>query len=280
MGINKVIYNNNTLLDLSQDTVSDPSHIMQGYVGHLRDGSQVTGTGQGGSAILVPYAVRPDAELVHTVTYDKLLVEDLGQTMPAYSTTAKTLVASASLSPTVAMNQDAYNYIVAQRLLAYPIYREGTAIATGRLEYWLEAINYDIIEVPGNTFKSMANPSKALTSRTVAVFQGGAFYREIYWTNTSTITSYSTNAYGVYMTATAPSATNTAITLKSPALMIRGHATYLRSAVWSTIEDVRYQYVIQVYRAPKGNLNLDGWGDRQGVFHIVDCIDNNSGTLT
>jgi hypothetical protein len=275
-----VIYNNNTLLDLSQDTVSDPSHIMQGYVGHLRDGNQVTGTGQGGSAILVPYAVRPDADLIHTVTYDKRLVEDLGQTMPAYSTTAKTLVASASLSPTVAMNQDAYNYIVVQRLLAYPIYKSGTAIATGHFEYWLEAINYDIVEVPGNTFKSMANPSKALTSRTTAVFEGGAFYREIYWANTSTITSYSTNAYGVYMTATAPSATDTAITLNSPALMIRGHTTRFRSAVWSTVEDVRYQYVIQVYRAPKGNLNLDGWGDRQGVFHIVDCIDNNSGTLT
>ena len=53
MGINKIVYNGNTLIDLSQDTVSDPSHIMAGYIGHLRDGSQVTGTGQGGEDTLV-----------------------------------------------------------------------------------------------------------------------------------------------------------------------------------------------------------------------------------
>lgn len=53
MGINKIVYNGNTLIDLSQDTVSDPSHIMAGYIGHLRDGSQVTGTGQSGVDTLV-----------------------------------------------------------------------------------------------------------------------------------------------------------------------------------------------------------------------------------
>ena len=53
MGINKIVYNGNTLIDLSQDTVSDPSHIMAGYIGHLNDGSQVTGTGQGGEDTLV-----------------------------------------------------------------------------------------------------------------------------------------------------------------------------------------------------------------------------------
>lgn len=53
MGINKIVYNGNTLIDLSQDTVSDASHIMQGYIGHLNDGSQVTGTGQSGVDTLV-----------------------------------------------------------------------------------------------------------------------------------------------------------------------------------------------------------------------------------
>lgn len=53
MGINKIVYNGNTLIDLSQDTVSDPSHIMAGYIGHLNDGSQVTGTGQSGEDTLV-----------------------------------------------------------------------------------------------------------------------------------------------------------------------------------------------------------------------------------
>ena len=45
---NKIVYNGTILLDLSGDTVTLPEHIMAGFVGHLSDGRQVTGTGQGG----------------------------------------------------------------------------------------------------------------------------------------------------------------------------------------------------------------------------------------
>lgn len=48
---NKVTLDNEVLIDLSSDTVSSASHIMSGYVGHLNDGTQVTGTG-GGAATL------------------------------------------------------------------------------------------------------------------------------------------------------------------------------------------------------------------------------------
>lgn len=49
---NKVELDGTTLIDLSQDTVSSASHIRQGYVGHLNDGSQVTGTYSGSSPTL------------------------------------------------------------------------------------------------------------------------------------------------------------------------------------------------------------------------------------
>lgn len=45
---NKVTANGTTLIDLSQDTVTQASHIVSGYVGHLADGTQVIGTGGGG----------------------------------------------------------------------------------------------------------------------------------------------------------------------------------------------------------------------------------------
>ena len=45
---NKVTANGVTLIDLSQDTVTQASHIVSGYVGHLANGTQVTGTGSGG----------------------------------------------------------------------------------------------------------------------------------------------------------------------------------------------------------------------------------------
>lgn len=42
---NKVIYNGTTLVDLSEDTVTSPEHIMRGAIGHLASGQQVVGTG-------------------------------------------------------------------------------------------------------------------------------------------------------------------------------------------------------------------------------------------
>lgn len=50
MAISKIILNGVTQIDLTQDTVANASHIMNGYIGHLVDGTQVTGTGQSGSA--------------------------------------------------------------------------------------------------------------------------------------------------------------------------------------------------------------------------------------
>lgn len=261
------------------ETTAEAEDVAQGKLFLTSDGTLTTGTASGGSANLVPYALRPDAELVTTFTYDKLLVQDEGIAMPAYSTSAKTLKASANLSPTITLDPTNYNYVVAERLLAYPIYADGTIIVTGRFEYWLEAINYDIVEIPSGTFKSMADPSKTYTSRINAIFQGGAFFRELYWSSASALTTYSTTAYGIYMTATSPQINGNTLTIKSPALAIRGHTTYLRSTVWNTFEDIRYQYIIELYRSPKGNLNLDGWGDRQGALHIIDCVDN-GGTLT
>lgn len=45
MANNKVVKSDGTvLIDLSQDTVTSSDHIVAGYVGHLADGTQVTGS--------------------------------------------------------------------------------------------------------------------------------------------------------------------------------------------------------------------------------------------
>lgn len=49
---NKVTAGGQTLIDLSQDTVTSAAHIVTGHTGHLADGTQVAGTG-GGSGGLV-----------------------------------------------------------------------------------------------------------------------------------------------------------------------------------------------------------------------------------
>lgn len=49
---NKVVAGNQTLIDLSQDTVTSAAHIVSGHTGHLADGTQVTGTGGGGGGLV------------------------------------------------------------------------------------------------------------------------------------------------------------------------------------------------------------------------------------
>ena len=67
---NKVSANGTTLIDLSQDTVTSASHIVTGYVGHLADGTQVTGTGGGGTVNLQARTGVVPTESSQTITAD------------------------------------------------------------------------------------------------------------------------------------------------------------------------------------------------------------------
>lgn len=58
MAISKLILNGVTQMDLTTDTVTNSAHIMSGYIGHLADGTQVTGTGQGGGGSSTPSATQ------------------------------------------------------------------------------------------------------------------------------------------------------------------------------------------------------------------------------
>lgn len=50
MAINKIIYGNQTLVDLTEDTVT-PETLLEGYTAHKADGTQITGTASGGGQI-------------------------------------------------------------------------------------------------------------------------------------------------------------------------------------------------------------------------------------
>lgn len=54
MSINKVVYNNNTLIDLSQDSLNLASQLVSGITAHSRDGAQITGTFQGQTKTATP----------------------------------------------------------------------------------------------------------------------------------------------------------------------------------------------------------------------------------
>lgn len=43
MAYNKVVYNGNTLIDITSDTV-DQNNLLSGYTAHKNDGTQITGS--------------------------------------------------------------------------------------------------------------------------------------------------------------------------------------------------------------------------------------------
>ena len=236
------------------------------------DGSGYAEYSEGGS--LQPYVLRPDAELVHRWEQDQYLIADQGIELPAYSTTAKTLKATANLTPVIAIDAD-YDYFVVERLYCKPDYSDDT-VAKGRYEYFLSAYLYELIEIPANTLKAFNGKTVTAVQR---AFAGQGFIRGLYWSSATALALYTATTYGVAMGITAPAISGTNITVKAPTELIRGSTTYLTSAMWKLITDIRFQYVIEAYRAPKNNLNIDGWGESQNVLHILEC-ENGDGKLT
>lgn len=235
-------------------------------------------TGGGGSTELKMGVLRPDAELIQTYTDDSLVNADLGIEIPAYSTTAKSLRATTNLSPTITVDFANYDYFVLLRTLTIPIYSEGTALK-GRQEYSMSSNLYELASTPANSFITLNGSAKKYTSRVNALSAAGAMPKHFYWSSTSAVTVYASIAYGAYQTPTAPALSGSTLTMKTPVIGIRGHTSYFTSAAWAILTDFRCQYVIDVYRAPKNNLNLDGWGTGQQTMHIIDCVNNNDGKL-
>jgi len=69
MAVNKVQVGNTVYLDLSGDTVTAAEHIMAGFVGHLANGTKVTGTGSGSGGGL-PSGIAAVATGSYTVSAD------------------------------------------------------------------------------------------------------------------------------------------------------------------------------------------------------------------
>lgn len=221
--------------------------------------------------------LRPDAEKVQTYSYDKLLVQNEGITIPAYSTNAATLIAGAALSPTYTCDFTTYDYYILERFVSYPIY-SSSSNAKGRQEYSITSTLYEIFDVPPNSF--IAQSGKAYTSHTTTLLSIGAITRELYWSSGTAVNLYTGSSYGVAQVAIAPTLSSNTLTVSSPKVTIRGSASYLSSTYWGYMTDIRIQYIIDIYRVPKSTTAIDGWNNTSNIEHIIDCMNNNSRTLT
>lgn len=238
----------------------------------------VTGT-YTGSTSLVHYAIRPDAVLANSYTYDKYMNADEQITMPSYSTSAQTIKASASLG-TITLDRDNYYYYIVERMLTIPTYSV-TSVAKGRCEFHMGAHVFEIIDIPASSMHSLINPSLLYTSRLNTVTTVLATYRELYYSSGTALATYSTQAYGVCQAAVAPAISSGVVTINSPTVTCRGHSTYYSSTYANALTDVRAQYVIEVYKAPKNSsLGYDGWSNDQLMKQIITAVNSNTQKLT
>lgn len=225
-----------------------------------------------------PTVLRPDAQLVKSFTFDQYAVADLELTIPAYTTTAKTLKASANLSPTISVDTATETFFVVEKFLTIPEYSITTK-ANGRQEYTYCVYMYELAKVPANMIKTIVDPTKMVTSAT-NIISSLSSYRLLYWSSGSAIALYGSNGYGCYQTPSAPSISGTTLTIKSPALALRGNKTYFTSTFMNALTDIRYQYIIDVYKAPKEALGIDGWITNEVVNHILECANSTTHKLT
>ena len=233
--------------------------------------------GGGGGGGVVPIIVRSDAELVEAYTYDKRINADEGVTIPAYTTTAQVLKASASLTPTVALDLANYNYYVCERFLAIPEYSVTTK-GKGRAEYYVGVSTYDVCSVEAGTMHALLEPTRVTTARTVGI-SAAALSRLLYYSSSSAVAAYNSASYAAYETANIPTVNGTTLTLKSPALGVRGHTTYFTSTYMNALTDIRYQWRIEVWRVAKSDPDTDGWQLMQGFERVCDATDASDHTL-
>ena len=236
----------------------------------------------GGGTVLKIGVVRPDAELVTSYSYDKMMKADEKINPIAYTTTSTTVKASTSLSPTVTCDFSTYDYYVIIKMVTIPSYNISTT-GTGREEYAINAALYEITQMPANTMHALVDTSKYYASAAHVVYSAGNFVREVYYSKATTLTYYASAAYGYNQTAVAPalnSGTGSTLTLKSPTFIARGSTSYFTKTYMNAVTDVRYQYKIEVWRAPRNNLNLNGWGLTNQWLTINNDVLNNNGTLT
>lgn len=223
--------------------------------------------------------LRPDAEIAKVWSWDAYAVEDWELTIPAYSTTAQTLKATAAESQTYTLDYTNYSYYIIEKMLSIPEYSISTK-AKGRVEYWIGTYLYEISAIPGSTYHALIDPSVTYTSRNTAMTVAGYSYKSVYWSSATAITPYQTAAYSVVQTAVAPSITSGVVTINTPNITMRGSTTYFTNTFFDAITDIRFQWRAEMWRAPRGNLNLDGWNYYQLLNHLVDCAESSTHTLT
>ena len=254
----------------TSDADATASDIASGKTAYV-NGSLVTGTASPSTPTTpIIGALRPDATIVQSWTYDKLLVQDEGITIPAYTTTQTTL-RSYSTVTTNTIDPDNYDYILCGRLLLTPIYSSSTKGKGREICYASSCISEFITTKP-------TLESSTASSRVNTIYHGYAA-RYCYWTSdTATSNVSSSNGINASLSNASTVVNTPAITFYIPSVTIKGSTTYFTQTFWDMLTDIRFQYKFELYKVAR--TGIYGFNVTSQMQHVFDCANSVSGDLS
>lgn len=213
--------------------------------------------------------IRPDAELWKSWTYDKRIVADEGIAIPAYSGSQVILKVSEILDE-ITPDFENYRYYIAARSLVIPEYNT-TETGRGRFEWSSMVGAYDFVFTPMAELHPLVDSTYTIATNAAAV-QGGISYRGLYFTTPTNVSIYANTAYGIWTSYAASNYIGGKIRVTNPSFVIRGQANILDQQYWEALTDIRFQYVIELWRVPIDSLQYRGWECQQSVDLSLDCL--------
>ena len=227
---NKVTINGTTYIDLSQDTVADASHIRQGYVGHLNDGTSVTGTYAGSSGTYQAKTNINPTTSSQTITpdsgYDALSSVQINA-MPTGTATisaTKGTVSNHSMQVTPSISVSQAGYFAAGSLSGTAVSVSASELVSGNKEITANGTGIDVAEY---STVSVAVPSSG--SKNVQTAQSTTRRNNTALGSITSLTCSTAGTYEVYWTC---ARSNTSQTWGSQ-LYIGGSAYDTENTTWS-----------------------------------------------
>ena len=274
--VNKVSYNNGTLIDIS-DTTATADKVQNGYKIYGADGAPVYGTATQGVGItttdttdpvsggtfreisgqtIQPYDPRGQyATLVKTVNLTDMKLSETSFSSTA--TAAANIKAYASTGQTYAANMGTYDYLIRNYLKVTYAYTEGATLKAMPL-YFAHVQDY----VVSRGFSNHAYKIISNYNYNQIIATGNTPMLEGY--NSSGSRTYVNGSYGVYLYDTSMAFSNRyndsiTLTLYSPRLYFSANnSTWLTAATRSAIdaENTQIKWWIELYQMTKGTSYL------------------------
>ena len=243
-------------VSLNGDTVS-PAVLKQGFTAHDATGTAITGT----ATNIDTYDFKgQNCELVNRVYQVSYSPSNTGFASWTPSTTATSIQASITLSPTVAIDLENYDYYIKWTFDANVVYPENTTLVAAPVRI-IEHLYQGIFK--GSNTIAQLNNSEMTTNRCYTMYTAGM--TDYYTTKQAHTIAYSAS-YGFYISAVAATFSNATsntpnMTIKTPAINTRCNSTYMstNSAGYIDQNNSELKLVGDLYRVSKGGAMSQIW---------------------